>query len=94
MVVLWSSCSSAAAGFGPGAEAAFVAACAPDHAEPARSLCVCAYRRLESQVSFKRYEEIDRALQRDPGAVPDELKQAVGACDRERQSSQSSSAGP
>ena len=93
-VVLWSSCSSSAAGFGPDAEAAFVASCAPDHSEPARSLCVCVYRRLESQVSFDRYQEIDRELQRDPGAMPDELKQAVDACDRERQSNQSSSSGP
>ena len=93
MVVLWSSCSSAAAGFGPGAEAAFVASCAPDHSESARSLCVCVYRRLESQVSFDRYQEIDRELQRDPGATPIELKQAVDACNRERQSNQSSNSG-
>ena len=94
MVVLWSSCSSASAGYGPGAEAAFVAGCAPDHSEPARSLCVCAYRRLQGQLSFERYQEIDRELQRDAGAVPDEIKQAVDACNRERQSNQSPSAGP
>ena len=94
MALTGANCSAAPSGYGPGAEAAFVAGCAPDHAEPARSVCTCVYQRLAGQIPFERYQEIDRALQHDEREMPDELKQAVDACNRERDSDQSQSAGP
>ena len=92
--LITASCSSAPAGYGPDAEAAFVAGCAPDHAEPARSLCTCAYRRLRDQLPFEQYRAIDRQLQQGNGTVPDEVKQAVDACNRDTRASQSASSGP
>jgi hypothetical protein len=94
MGLVATSCSAAPVGYSPGAEAAFVAGCAPGGEEPARTVCTCVYRRLRDQYTFEQYRDIDRQLQQGDRTVPDEIKQAIDACNRETRTGQSASSGP
>ena len=57
-----------------GAQAADLGFSAPD------AFCRCSYDRIELEVPFDRFVEIDARIQQDPGAVPDEIDRIRTEC--------------
>ncbi len=62
----------------------FMATCTADADQlgfsRAEDFCRCAYEDIRAQFPYDRYLEVDRALQRDPSAVPDALDRIRTAC--------------
>ena len=73
------ACSNSARGYSGDTEGAFMESCTVRQGQPER-VCKCTYDEITRQITFERYVEIDKQLQADPDAVPDELVHIVAAC--------------
>jgi hypothetical protein len=67
-------------GYGPEGRADFVEACSAGMDAEA---CGCFYDRLEEDVPYERFEEVDRALRDDPTAIPDDIADLAVRCSAE-----------
>ena len=84
------ACSSPSHKYTADTEGAFMESCTVRQGQP-RSICKCTYDSIAQQIPFDRYVELDKQLQADPNAVPDELIHIVSDCGSRLSSSSSSS---
>jgi hypothetical protein len=73
------ACSGGASGYGSDTQGAFLETCVNKEQQP-EAICRCTYEKITQQIPFDRYVEIDKQLQKDPTAVPDELLRIVADC--------------
>jgi hypothetical protein len=73
------ACSGGASGYGRDTQGAFLETCVNKEQQP-EAICRCTYQKITEEIPFDRYVEIDKQLQKDPTAVPDELLRIVADC--------------
>ncbi|HEY2814928.1 MAG TPA: hypothetical protein VGJ03_15785 [Acidimicrobiales bacterium] len=88
---LVAACSGGVHGYGNDTEGAFMESCAVKQQQP-EAVCRCTYQEITQRIPFDSYVELDKELQKDPKAVPDELMQIVSDC-ASRSSDSSSNTG-
>jgi hypothetical protein len=88
--LLGAACSKASKGYSGDTEGAFMTSCTVKQGQP-QAICKCTYDEITRQIPFDRYVEIDKQLQKDQNAVPDELIHIVSDCSSRTNSSSSSS---
>jgi hypothetical protein len=88
--VLLLACSKPSKGYSGDTEGAFMESCTVKQGQP-QAICKCTYDEITRQIPFDRYVEIDKQLQKDQNAVPDELIHIVSDCSSRTNSSSSSS---
>jgi hypothetical protein len=52
-------------------------------------VCRCLYDRIEDEIPFERFEEIDRQLAEDPAELPDDVSRLAVVCATEALSGES-----
>ena len=67
--------------------------CAVKQSQP-QQICACIYDEIVHRISFDRYVELDKQMQKDPGFVPDELIPIGADCASRPTNSNSPSSGP
>ena len=70
------ACSGGASGYGRDTQGAFIETCVHKEQQP-EQFCRCTYDEITQRIPFDRYVEIDKELQKDPNAVPDEILSIV-----------------
>jgi hypothetical protein len=90
VLLLVAACSKASKGYSGDTEGAFMESCTVNQGQPT-AICKCTYDEITRQIPFDRYVEIDKQLQKDPNAVPDDLIHLVSDCGSRTNSSSSSS---
>lgn len=73
------ACSSSSHGYGNATEVAFMETCTHREAQP-EAICKCMYDEIAAQISFDRYVELDKEMQKDDRVVPDELTAIAADC--------------
>jgi hypothetical protein len=73
------ACSGGASGYGRDTQGAFMETCVHKEQQP-EPICKCTYDEITQRIPFDRYVEIDKELQKDPEAVPDEILSIVSDC--------------
>ena len=73
------ACSGGAGGYGRDTQGAFMETCVHKEQQP-EQICRCTYDAIRQRIPFERYVEIDKELQKDPNAVPDEILSIVNDC--------------
>jgi hypothetical protein len=73
------ACSGGASGYGRDTQGAFMETCVNKEQQP-REICQCTYDEITQRIPFDRYVDIDKQLQKDPNAVPDEILSIVTDC--------------
>jgi hypothetical protein len=87
------ACSSGASGYGRDTQGAFMETCVNKERQP-EQVCRCTYDEIRQRIPFESYVEIDKNLQKDPKAVPDEILSIVADCaSRTNESNTSNSPG-
>ena len=84
------ACSGGAGGYGHDTQGAFMETCVNKEQQP-EQICRCTYDEITQRIPFDRYVEIDKELQKDPKAVPDEILSIVSDCASRVSGSNSSS---
>ena len=84
------ACSGGASGYGRDTQGAFMETCVNKEQQP-EQICRCTYDEITQRIPFDRYVEIDKELQKDPKAVPDEILSIVSDCGSRLSGSSSSS---
>ena len=84
------ACSGGASGYGRDTQGAFMETCVNKEQQP-EEICRCTYDEIRQRIPFESYVEIDKELQKDPNAVPDDILSIVSDCARRGSSSSSSS---
>jgi hypothetical protein len=90
VLLLVAACSKSSRGYSGDTEGAFMESCTVRQGQP-QLVCKCTYDEITRQISFDRYVEIDKQLQADPDAVPDDLIRIVSDCASRVNNSNSSS---
>jgi hypothetical protein len=78
-VCVTSGCSGGVTGYGRDTQGAFMETCVHKEQQP-EQICRCTYDEITQRIPFDRYVEIDKELQKDPKAVPDEILSIVSDC--------------
>jgi hypothetical protein len=91
-VLLGVGCSKTSHSYSRDTEGAFMESCTVKQGQPER-VCKCTYDEITRQLPFDRYVELDKQLQKEPEAVPDDLIRIVSDCASRTDSSSSSSSG-
>ena len=73
------ACSGGASGYGRDTQGAFMETCVNKERQP-EQICRCTYDEISQRIPFESYVEIDKHLQKDPEAVPDEILSIVSDC--------------
>jgi hypothetical protein len=73
------ACSGGVSGYGRDTQGAFMETCVHKEQQP-EQICSCTYDEIAQRIPFDRYVEIDKELQKDPKAVPDEILSIVSDC--------------
>jgi hypothetical protein len=73
------ACSGGAQEYGRSTEVPFIAACAAGDVD-AGAVCKCTYEEIVKTIPFDRYVELDRQMQDNPKAVPDEIRNLAVGC--------------
>jgi hypothetical protein len=90
LTVLLFACSGGATNYGRDTQGAFMETCVQKERQP-EAICRCVYDEIRQQIPFERYVEIDKELQKDSKAVPDEVLSIVSDCASRLSSSSSTS---
>ena len=78
-VAALAACSGGASGYGHDTQGAFMETCVNKERQP-EQICKCTYDEITQRIPFDRYVEIDKELQKDPKAIPDEILSIVSDC--------------
>ncbi|GEM_PF-2592874 len=79
IALVLAACSGGASDYGNDTEGAFMESCTVNQQQP-QAVCKCTYDQIRQQYPFSRYVELDKQLQKDPKAVPDDLLRIVADC--------------
>jgi hypothetical protein len=79
VLAVLTACSGGASGYGRDTQGAFMETCVHKEQQP-EQICRCTYDEITRRIPFDRYVEIDKELQKDPDAVPDEILSIVSDC--------------
>jgi hypothetical protein len=87
-VIAGAASSSSEATYDDAVRDRFLSACTEDGGDPVRSTCECIYAKVEAEIPFDRFEEIDAQLAeqagaREPGApleLPSDIEAIRVAC--------------
>ena len=73
------ACSGGASGYGHDTQGTFMETCVNKERQP-EQICRCTYDEITQRIPFESYVAIDKDLQKDPNAVPDEILSIVSDC--------------
>jgi len=73
------ACSGGASGYGRDTQGAFMETCVNKEQQP-EEICRCTYDEITQRIPFESYVAIDKDLQKDPTAVPDDILSIVSDC--------------
>jgi hypothetical protein len=74
------ACSSSKAKYGSATQRVFLEACNPARDDTRTPICQCAYDRITKAYTYDQYVELDKSLQNDPKAAPEQIAAMITAC--------------
>jgi hypothetical protein len=80
LVAGFGGCTGGRAGYGKATQGTFLTACNPDRDGARDVVCRCAYDEVTKRYSYDEYVGLNKDLEADRNAIPNEIVALVAAC--------------